>query len=99
MVNVMTEFEVEDIDKFKEGIEKYGVDLRERHGCLSVQWFRIVAPGNRVIAVVKWESREHYETFLKDPAVGQAMYARGTLNIDKITYMEQLGEWKADKIP
>jgi quinol monooxygenase YgiN len=90
MVNVLTELQVQDVKTFMNQFTTTGSELRKRHGCISAKIFGVLGKKNQIIALFEWESREKYETFLKDPQVGEAMYHGGTLDIGKITYIEPL---------
>ena len=54
----------EAVDGVKEGLKGMLPDTRSYDGCIDVYAVQDQDNGSTIVAVEKWESRKHYETYL-----------------------------------
>ena len=93
MIYILTRAAVADIARFTEVFGARGLEMRQKHGCLHSQLFKILDQDNQVTALFEWESRAAFEGFLADPMVRETMQSGGTLAPPTFIFLEKLGEF------
>jgi quinol monooxygenase YgiN len=55
--------------KFEHIIDDIQAQVRQMTGCVKYEWFRDLYTAGRYVVYGEFESREHFDTYLKSPIV------------------------------
>ena len=88
MIQVLTQSEVRDFDRFWEVFQTRGHELRKRYGSSRARVFREDGNPNSIRILYEWKSREAFLRCLEDPEVRLAMEEAGLLAPPLFTFLE-----------
>ena len=77
MAKLITEFTVEDFEKWKTAFTSMH-SLRERYGCTSEKIYRGNENPNEIVTILLWESQEHAKNWINSPELAAAKAKAGT---------------------
>ncbi len=79
MIHVIARFVVRDVAVYAAAHASFGLDVRQRHGCLASHLYRERNDAYAMAAVLTWPSRAAFDAFEVDPVVRDCMRKGGML--------------------
>ena len=77
MAKLITEFNVEDFDRWKAAFDSMR-SLRKKYGCTSEAIYRGSENQNEVVTILLWESHEHAKHWINSPELAAIKAKAGT---------------------
>lgn len=79
---------VRDYDAWKPVFDQHE-GVRARYGCLGHTIYRDADDPNNVTLLVRYESRERADEFMRDPSLREAMERGGVISEPRVSWVEE----------